>query len=74
MAGGVQLPAMVMERAAGTLQDQRLSGDALLRVAWVLATTLAALNKTGFIHGDLKPRNVLWKTSSASAWPLLTDF
>eukprot|EP00971_Amphidinium_carterae_P010761 212611-Amphidinium_carterae.1 len=55
------MSALVMERADGTLHRMLLGGDALVRVAWALATTLAALNKVGFIHGDLKPSNVLWK-------------
>eukprot|EP00971_Amphidinium_carterae_P228599 4534283-Amphidinium_carterae.1 len=47
-----------MERADGTLQEKRFEGDALNCVAWALASTLAALNRAGFIHGDC---NVLWK-------------
>eukprot|EP00971_Amphidinium_carterae_P112466 2227121-Amphidinium_carterae.1 len=64
------MSAMVMEKADGTLHDQSLAGDELVRVAWALACTLSALNKVGFIHGDIKPQNVLWK----NGWPLLTDF
>eukprot|EP00971_Amphidinium_carterae_P069420 1373522-Amphidinium_carterae.1 len=56
----------------------QLGGEVFLRVAWALASTLAALNKVGFIHGDLKPGNVLWKVplggAILSGWPLLTDF
>eukprot|EP00971_Amphidinium_carterae_P051213 1008452-Amphidinium_carterae.1 len=72
-----------MEQADGTLHEQCLAGDALVRVAWALACTLSAVNKVGFIHGDLKPQNVLWKDapshvlhqhSSLHGWPLLTDF
>eukprot|EP00971_Amphidinium_carterae_P084073 1664118-Amphidinium_carterae.1 len=55
------MSALVMEKADGTLQGMRLGGEVLVRVAWALASTLAALNKVGFIHGDLKPGNVLWK-------------
>eukprot|EP00971_Amphidinium_carterae_P177399 3518366-Amphidinium_carterae.1 len=59
-----------MEQADGTLHEQCLAGDALVKAAWALACTLSALNKVGFIHGDLKPQNVLCK----NGWPLLTDF
>eukprot|EP00971_Amphidinium_carterae_P045380 892942-Amphidinium_carterae.1 len=56
----------------------QLGGEVLVRVAWALASTLAALNRVGFIHGDLKPSNVLWKVprggNISSGWPLLTDF
>eukprot|EP00971_Amphidinium_carterae_P233901 4641305-Amphidinium_carterae.1 len=65
------MSALVMEQAHGTLHGMQLGGEALLRVAWALASTLAALNKVGFIHGDLKPSNVLWKMP---LWPMLTDF
>eukprot|EP00971_Amphidinium_carterae_P117549 2328649-Amphidinium_carterae.1 len=75
------MAAIVMERADGTLLQKRFAGDALNRVAWGLASTLAALNRAGFIHGDLKPGNVLWKKmptyiddSVTDGWPLLTDF
>eukprot|EP00971_Amphidinium_carterae_P219613 4360265-Amphidinium_carterae.1 len=77
------MSAMVMEQADGTLYEQRLAGDALVRVAWALACTLSALNKAGFIHGDLKPENVLWKDvpsnvlhqrSRLHGRPMLTDF
>eukprot|EP00971_Amphidinium_carterae_P033326 656214-Amphidinium_carterae.1 len=77
------MSAMVMEQADGTLHEQSLAGDALLQVAWALASTLSALNKAGFIHGDVKPENVLWKDapsnvqhqhSSLRGWVLLTDF
>eukprot|EP00971_Amphidinium_carterae_P010512 207556-Amphidinium_carterae.1 len=72
--------AIIMERADGTLKEKHLDGDALNCVAWALASTLAALNRAGFIHGDLKPENVLWKKMPTHAdsvmdgWPLLTDF
>eukprot|EP00971_Amphidinium_carterae_P250772 4977935-Amphidinium_carterae.1 len=56
----------------------QLGGEELVRVAWALASTLAALNEVGFIHGDLKPLNVLWKAPEGgdirSGWPMLTDF
>eukprot|EP00971_Amphidinium_carterae_P299345 5947530-Amphidinium_carterae.1 len=72
------MSALVMEKADGTLQGMQLGGEMLVRVAWALASTLAALNKVGFIHGDLKPGNVLWKAplrgDIPSGWPLLTDF
>eukprot|EP00971_Amphidinium_carterae_P279002 5538691-Amphidinium_carterae.1 len=77
------MSAMVLQQADGTLNERSLAGDALVRVAWALACTLSALNKVGFIHGDLKPQNVLWKDppsnvlhrhSSLHGWPLLTDF
>eukprot|EP00971_Amphidinium_carterae_P048965 964822-Amphidinium_carterae.1 len=55
------MSALVMERTDGTLHGMQLGGEVLVRVAWALASTLAALNKVGFIHGDLKPSNVLWK-------------
>eukprot|EP00971_Amphidinium_carterae_P109471 2167667-Amphidinium_carterae.1 len=49
-----------MEMADGTLRQKGcLAGEELRRVAWALATTLATLNRAGFIHGDLKPDNVL---------------
>eukprot|EP00971_Amphidinium_carterae_P096617 1912204-Amphidinium_carterae.1 len=66
--------------ADGTLrQKQRLAGEELSRVAWALASTLAVLNRAGYIHGDLKPDNVLWKKMPTpdgvtDGWPLLTDF
>ena len=76
---------LIMELAHGTLEDHhKLAGDALLMVAWAIASTLTLLNASGFIHGDLKPVNILWredhncKTESVveglSGWPLLTDF
>ena len=53
-------------------------------VSWALASTLALFNASGFIHGDLKPSNVLWQVycdtqlehmfPSLDGWPLLTDF
>ena len=80
-----QKPAMlVMELADGTLQGKKFEGEALMMVAWALASTLALLNSSGFIHGDLKPSNVLWQACSdgmeeqmlpgLNGWPLLTDF
>eukprot|EP00971_Amphidinium_carterae_P306828 6097545-Amphidinium_carterae.1 len=80
--GGINvrsMAALVMEKADGTLRQKSLSGEALNRVAWALATTVAALNRAGFIHGDLKPSNVLWKKMPTQdgvtdGWPLLTDF
>ena len=82
-AQGVSL--LVMEVADGTLQDHgRFAGDALLMVAWALTSTLALLNSAGFIHGDLKPGNVLWRegcnfksesmVEGLHGWPMLTDF
>eukprot|EP00971_Amphidinium_carterae_P110279 2184878-Amphidinium_carterae.1 len=72
------MSALVMEKADGTLHGMQLGGEELVRVAWALASTLAAFNKVGFIHGDLKPGNVLWKVPLGgdilSGWPLLTDF
>ena len=76
---------LVMEVADGTLEDHgRLAGDALLMVAWALSSTLALLNSVGFIHGDLKPSNVLWRrgctfkrdsvVEGLNGWPMLTDF
>ena len=76
---------LVMEVADGTLEDHgSFAGDALLMVAWALASTLALLNCAGFIHGDLKPSNVLWRKARSlksesmaeglSGWPMLTDF
>ena len=75
---------LVMQLVDGTLKDQMFEGEALIMVAWALASTLSLLNEAGFIHGDLKPASVLWKEcSSAQAestayspggWPLLTDF
>eukprot|EP00971_Amphidinium_carterae_P062890 1244511-Amphidinium_carterae.1 len=55
------MSALVMEKADGTLHGMQLGGEELVRLAWALASTLAALNEVGFIHGDLKPMNVLWK-------------
>ena len=76
---------LIMELAHGTLEDHhKLAGDALLMVAWAIASTLALLNAGGFIHGDLKPGNILWRedhnckiesvVEGLSGWPLLTDF
>ena len=76
---------LVMELAHGTLEGHdKLAGDALLMVAWAIASTLALLNAGGFIHGDLKPSNILWRKNrnftseiaiqGLSGWPLLTDF
>eukprot|EP00971_Amphidinium_carterae_P313436 6228877-Amphidinium_carterae.1 len=39
------MSAIVMEQAEGTLHEQCLAGDELVRVAWALACTLSALNK-----------------------------
>eukprot|EP00971_Amphidinium_carterae_P070304 1390660-Amphidinium_carterae.1 len=60
------MSAMVMEQADGTLHEQILAGDVLVKVAWALACTLSALNKVGFIHGDIKPQNVLWKDAPSN--------
>ena len=80
------LAVLVMELADGSMQGKRFEGDAIVMVAWALASTLALLNAAGFIHGDLKPSNVLWQANSDSqtepdgrapspgGWPLLTDF
>eukprot|EP00971_Amphidinium_carterae_P314599 6253153-Amphidinium_carterae.1 len=77
------MSAMVMEQAGGTLDKHSFAGDALVGMAWALASTLSALNKVGCIHGDLKPKNVLWKDAPSNSlhqhsclhgWPLLTDF
>eukprot|EP00971_Amphidinium_carterae_P259461 5148289-Amphidinium_carterae.1 len=70
------MSALVMERADDTLHGMQLGGEDLVRVAWALASTLAALNQVGFIHGDLKPSNVLWKEGGyiLGGWPMLTDF
>ena len=82
----VQKPAMlVMQLADDTLQDKKFQGEAIVLVAWALASTLSLLNASGFIHGDLKPSNVLWQSfsdaqshnhadPSLDGWPLLTDF
>eukprot|EP00971_Amphidinium_carterae_P102528 2029565-Amphidinium_carterae.2 len=48
-----------MEQADATSRKQWLVGHALVRVAWALACALSALNKAGFIHGDLKPHNTM---------------
>ena len=80
------LAVLVMQLADGSVQAKRFEGDALVMVAWALASTLALLNAAGFIHGDLKPANVLWQANSdaqanlagrvpgPNGWPLLTDF
>ena len=75
---------VVMQLADGTLQRQKFEGEALIMIAWALASTLSLLNEAGFIHGDLKPSNVLWQASgdtqadpsalNPGGWPLLTDF
>eukprot|EP00971_Amphidinium_carterae_P152331 3018796-Amphidinium_carterae.1 len=44
------MSALVMEKADGTLHGMKLGGEVLVRAAWALASTLAALNKAGFIH------------------------
>eukprot|EP00971_Amphidinium_carterae_P014923 294750-Amphidinium_carterae.1 len=44
------MSALVMERAGATLHGMQLGGQELVRVARALASTLAALNKAGFIH------------------------
>ena len=44
-----QLPGvLVMELADSTLQQKKFEGDALIMVAWALASTLALLNEAGF--------------------------
>ena len=78
------LAMLVMQLADGTLKDRTFEGGALEMVAWALASTLALLNASGFIHGDLKPSNVLWQVCrdtqlehmfpGLDGWPLLTDF
>ena len=83
--GKQTISMLVMELAHGTLQNHDgFEGDSLVMIAWALATTLSLLNIAGFIHGDIKPGNVLWckndkaKSENAgevpSGWPLLTDF
>ena len=39
---------LVMELADSTLEKKKFEGDALIMVAWALASTLALLNKAGF--------------------------
>ena len=78
------LAMLVMQLADGTLKDRTFEGGALEMVSWALASTLALLNASGFIHGDLKPSNVLWQKCcdtqledmlpGLDGWPLLTDF
>ena len=76
---------LVMELAHGTLEDHKgFSGDSLIMVAWALASTLDLLNFAGFVHGDLKPSNILWldfdgsmaefEVEGLNGWPLLSDF
>ena len=76
---------LVMELAHGTLENHKgFSGDSLIMVAWGLASTLSLLNRAGFVHGDLKPSNILWRNFDGSmakleieglnGWPLLSDF
>ena len=76
---------LLIECAHGTLHNHDgFEGDSLVMIAWALASTLSLLNTAGFIHGDIKPGNILWceakklKSENAceipSGWPLLTDF
>ena len=60
------LSVLIMQLADGTVQDKRFAGEALIMVAWALASTLALLNAAGFIHGDLKPGNVLWQADDGT--------
>jgi len=64
---------MVMERAAmGTLEDARHNaGDELEYVAWAIACAMNDVHACGFLHADLKPRNVLLQDGGI---PLLCDF
>ena len=39
---------LVMELADSTLQKKKFEGEALIMVAWALASTLALLNEAGF--------------------------
>ena len=83
---GIQTTSMLlMECAHGTLHNHDgFEGDSLVMIAWALASTLSLLNTAGFIHGDIKPGNVLWYKDDSvqsenagdvpTGWPLLTDF
>ena len=62
-SSGLRQGILVIELAHCTLQDKKFEKEELVMVAWALASTLALLNAAGFIHGDLKPSNVLWKDS-----------
>eukprot|EP00971_Amphidinium_carterae_P152409 3020309-Amphidinium_carterae.1 len=41
----LNMSALVMEKADGTLHGMQLGGEELVRAAWALASTLAALNE-----------------------------
>ena len=82
---GTPSSMLLMELAHTSLErHEGFLGDGLVMVAWGLASTLALLNAAGFIHGDLKPSNILWYqhdnckagcgAQHPHGWPLLTDF
>ncbi len=61
--------------AAGSLREWLRAGRSdvapVLRWALPLARALARVHEAGFVHGDVKPANVLMRSPSE---PLLTDF
>ena len=46
---------LVMELADSTLQEKKFKGEALIMVAWALASTLALLNEAGFSESGNPP-------------------
>eukprot|EP00931_Biecheleriopsis_adriatica_P017647 TRINITY_DN1257_c1_g1_i7.p1 TRINITY_DN1257_c1_g1~~TRINITY_DN1257_c1_g1_i7.p1 ORF type:complete len:631 (+),score=178.52 TRINITY_DN1257_c1_g1_i7:97-1989(+) len=72
---------VVMEQAAATAKDsikgagKPLDVQQVASLAWALARTLAFMNEMGFVHGDLKPDNILLTfDDEGQMWPLLADF
>lgn len=66
-------PYLVMELAAGTLQERAgsLGVYETLRYTVKLASALAELHALGIVHGDIKPENILFTENGE---PLLSDF
>jgi serine/threonine-protein kinase len=75
---GNQVPFLTMAYVKGNTLEERLAAEGPLAVSEVrrilaeLAGALEAAHRSGFVHRDVRPANVLWDQELGRA--LLTDF